>query len=97
MLTACSGGGDQQVESASESDTTRGETIYRAKCANCHPSLAPPLEDIAWDAGRIRRQVREGSNSGSGAGRMPPMSEAQLSVDNLEALLAYLKTLGAVR
>jgi len=100
MLVACGGGGgdggDDSHDVAAQyagpigsSDTARGAEVYDSVCSACHSS-GPALENIAWSAGRMRQQIREGS------GRMPPISENRVSAEDLEAVLAHLVTIGAV-
>ena len=99
-LGACGGsdGGDtddgheasaQYAGPIGSSDTAHGEEVFNSVCSSCHSS-GPALENIAWEAARVREQVREGS------GRMPPISENRVSADDLEAILAYMVTTGGV-
>ncbi|MEM9192491.1 MAG: cytochrome c [Myxococcota bacterium] len=71
-------------------DIATGESRYQAACAVCHDGGAPPLENIGWTAARTRQQIREGSGS------MPPMPDNRLSGEDMEAILAYMVTIGAV-
>lgn len=99
-LAGCGGGGGETEEAheaaaqyagpIGSSDVARGQEVYSAVCSACHDGGAPQLANIGWDAGRMRQQVREGED------RMPPISEARVSADDLEAVLAYLTTIGAV-
>ncbi len=75
------------------SDVALGHERYDARCGSaCHDSGGgPPLQGIGWTAERLRRQVREGSRD------MPAIGPRRLSDDELEAVLAYLVTLGAVQ
>ena len=98
-LAGCGGGGEtaEAHEAAAQyagpigsSDVARGQEVYSAVCSSCHDGGAPQLPNIGWDAARMRQQVREGED------RMPPISEARVSAEDLEAVLAYLTTIGAV-
>ncbi len=71
-------------------DTARGEEVYNTVCMSCHGAGAPNLEGIGWEAGAMRQQIREGH------GRMPAISQSRLSDEDMEALLAYMTTIGAV-
>lgn len=100
-MSACGGGsgdegGDTGGDAAAQyagpiasNDTARGQEIYTNICMACH-SDGPPLENIGWEASRVRQQVREG------AGQMPPVRESRVSPDDLEAVLAFLVTIGGV-
>lgn len=72
------------------SDVARGEELYNGMCMACHGGAAPALEGIGWEPGAMRQIVREGR------GRMPAIGESRLSADELEALLAYMVTIGGV-
>ena len=103
-LTACGGGGGgggttTETTTGGESsyagpitstDVAQGETRFNAVCASCHNNGAPQLANIAWTAEQMRQQIREGS------AQMPAIHEARLSAPDMEALLAYLETIGAV-
>jgi mono/diheme cytochrome c family protein len=72
-----------------------GGERFEAVCGLCHPGgeedSGPTLRDIHWDAARMRTQIRNGS------GRMRPISAARLSDEDLEKVVAWLGTIGAVR
>ncbi|MBX3270248.1 MAG: cytochrome c [Sandaracinaceae bacterium] len=96
-LSACGGGGDAASGAQASADyagpigstdVAGGQAVYERICASCHSSH--PLDDIAWSAPRVRQQIREGS------GRMPPIRANRVSDDELEAILAYMATIGAV-
>ncbi|MCB9594481.1 MAG: cytochrome c [Sandaracinaceae bacterium] len=98
-LGACGGGGGdteggQEASTEYEgpiasSDVARGQEVYDQVCSGCH-SNGPSLENIGWSAARVRRQIREGS------GRMPPIRATRVSDDDLEAILAWMQTIGGV-
>lgn len=101
-LAACGGGGGAGAEEPGEvaaeyqgpiasSDVARGEELFNGICMSCHAGGAPALADIGWEAAAMRRQIRRGE------GRMPAITESRLSADDLEAVLAYMVTIGAVR
>lgn len=71
-------------------DTARGEQVYNDVCSGCHSGGAPELPGIGWEPARMRAQIRMGE------GRMPAIDETRVSADDLEALLAFLTTNGAV-
>jgi mono/diheme cytochrome c family protein len=72
-----------------------GGERFEAVCGLCHPGgeedSGPTLRDIHWDAARMRTQIRNGS------GRMRPISAARLSDEDLDKVVAWLGTIGAVR
>ncbi len=96
-LGACGGssggssgdGAAQYAGPIGSSDVARGQEVYESICAGCH-SNGPALENIGWDAARVRQQIREGS------GRMPPIRDTRVSAEDMEAVLAYLATIGGV-
>lgn len=104
-LLGCGGGGEaassgstsggevpaQYLGAVESEDTARGESMYAAACAPCHDNGAPPVADIGWDVGHMRQQIREGS------GNMPPITADRLGDEDMEAVLAYLATVGAIQ
>jgi mono/diheme cytochrome c family protein len=103
-LVACGGGaaagaGDttggevssQYAGPVQSTDTAAGEQAYQAACAPCHDGSAPQIAGLGWDAGRMRQQIREG------AGQMPPIPASRLSDGDMEAILAYLQSVGGVQ
>ena len=105
--TASAGGegGAASVTSAEGTASTAGAASpemlaaggerFEAVCGLCHPGgdedNGPSIKDIHWDAPRMRAQIRNGS------GRMRPISAARLSDEDLEKVVAWLGTIGAVR
>lgn len=85
---------DRYGGEVASTDTPRGQSRYQVVCAPCHErrtSLnAPSLSHLGWSAARVRRQIREGT------ALMPPIREARLSDDDMEALLAYFVDIGTV-
>ena len=100
-----SGGGDETSggEGASASyegpitstDAEHGKQLFSTFCDDCHPGgeedVGPSLIAEPHTPARIRQQVREGS------GKMRPFSEKRVSNEDLEALLAYLASINAVK
>ncbi|MDD9945842.1 MAG: cytochrome c [Myxococcales bacterium] len=90
-----SGGDVSQYEGPiASTDTAKGEEIFLTYCDDCHPDggadSGPSLIDHPHAVARVRQQIREGS------GKMRPFSAGRLSDEDMEHLLAYLNTLGAV-
>jgi len=95
-LAGCGGagaageGGSASYEGAiASNDVAGGEQVFNEACGGCHGG-GPSLQDLAWDPARMRRQIREGS------GGMPALSLDDVSDDDVEAVLAFLVTIGAV-
>ncbi|CAN5827949.1 hypothetical protein BH23GEM6_BH23GEM6_22040 [soil metagenome] len=69
----------------------RGEIVYSLQCAQCHPGgeagLGPSINDKPLPTWLIRFQVR------NGLGVMPAFSREQISPEDLDALILYLKVL----
>jgi len=92
-----SSGGDlsQYEGSVASTDVERGKEQFDSFCGDCHPDgeedAGPSLIAEPHSPPQIRKQVRQGS------GKMRPMSAARLSDDDLEAILAYLGTINAVK
>jgi mono/diheme cytochrome c family protein len=73
-------------------DVESGEVAFRRVCASCHAGGgAPALADLGLAPGVVRTQVRQGY------GKMPAVGTKQLSDDDLEAVLAYMESIGGVR
>ncbi|MCZ7685457.1 MAG: cytochrome c [Sandaracinaceae bacterium] len=96
----CGGGGGGAAEPGevaaefqgpiASSDVARGEELYNGICMSCHAGGAPALDHLGWEPAAMRQQVRRGQ------GRMPAIGASRLSAEDLEAILAYLATTGAV-
>lgn len=91
-------GGDETSEyegPIASTDTDKGSEVFAQFCDDCHPDgeedVGPSLVDNPLPPAALRKQVREGS------GKMRPFSTGRISDDDLEALLAYLATINAVR
>jgi len=76
-------------------DVAHGKEVFDTHCEDCHPGgeedVGPSLIADPHTPAKLRQQVREGS------GRMRPFSAKRLSDEDLEALLAYLQTINAVK
>jgi mono/diheme cytochrome c family protein len=70
-------------------DVARGEHIFRTLCAACHRGRVNPA-GYHWSAPQMRHQIREGN------ALMPALPAHRLSDDRVEAVLAYLSTIGAI-
>jgi len=110
-LTACGGGseepageesagGEEEAGGAYEgpitsTDTAHGKEVFEQHCEDCHPGgeedVGPSLIADPHTPAKLRQQIREGS------GKMRPFSEKRISNEDLEALLAYLQTINAVK
>ncbi len=89
--TTTTGGGESQYAGPiGSTDVAQGEARYNAVCASCHNNGAPAIANIGWTTEHMRRQVGEGSAN------MPAIHENRLSAADLEAMLAYLNTIGAI-
>jgi mono/diheme cytochrome c family protein len=76
---------------SSSPQVARGEVAFDRHCSYCHPGgehgLAPAINNKPLPAFLIRFQVRHG------LGAMPAISEQELPREELDAVVAYLKTL----
>jgi mono/diheme cytochrome c family protein len=107
-LSACGGGaaepGGGEATSGGEAgyegpiastDAAHGKELFDTNCGDCHPGgesdVGPSLIAEPHTAPRIRQQIREGS------GKMRPFSEKRLSNEDMEAVLAYLASINAVK
>ncbi len=91
-----SGGESSAYEGpVASTDVELGKEKFTDFCDDCHPDAqsgeGPSLIEHAHTAARIRQQIREGSD------KMRPFSEARLSNENMEAILAYLASVNAVK
>jgi len=91
--TTTTTGGETSAQYAGpigSTDVAQGEARYNAVCASCHNNGAPAIANIGWTTDHLRQQIREGSAN------MPAIHAARLSDADMEAVLAYLQTIGAV-
>ncbi len=72
-----------------------GQSAFDHVCGNCHPhgeeDIGPRLRFRQLRADHVMRQVREGSTL------MSAVPAGCVSDDDLRAVLAYLREIGAVR
>lgn len=65
-----------------------GEVVFMRECNQCHPrgesGIGPAMNDKPLPDFAIRAQVR------AGLGAMPSFSEAEISDEELDAIVAYL-------
>jgi mono/diheme cytochrome c family protein len=108
----CGGGGAEVEEPASDEHTSGGDVgqyqgpigstdveggkeLFDTRCGDCHPNgeedVGPSLVAHAHTPAQLRQQIREGS------GKMRPFPEARLSAADMEAILAYLASIHAVK
>ena len=90
------GGGEAQYEGPMAStDAVRGKELFDTNCGDCHPGgesdVGPSLIETPHTPARLRKQIREGS------GKMKPFSEKRLPNEDMEAVLAYLASINAVK
>jgi mono/diheme cytochrome c family protein len=94
-----SSGGEEAGDSSYEGPITSteidaGKAIFETHCEDCHPGgeedVGPSLIADPHSPARLRQQIREGS------GKMRPFSSKRISDGDLESLLAYLQSIGAV-
>lgn len=75
-------------------DVDRGAAVFEEFCEGCHPGGeegdGPKIAGIGASASQMRFQVRSGGDD------MPAFDASKISDDDLEALVAYTVTLGAV-
>jgi mono/diheme cytochrome c family protein len=90
-----SGGEASYAGAIASSDTAAGQAVYETYCNGCHPgggeARGPAISDTHESPATARQQVREGGD------HMPAFPESRISADDLESLLAYMVTLGAVQ
>ena len=76
-------------------DLARGRHVYDRACGRCHPGgeedVGPRLVNKNFDEARMVKQVRQG------VGRMRPVPATKLPEANMPALMAYLRSIHAVR
>jgi mono/diheme cytochrome c family protein len=76
-------------------DVARGEAVFIENCNGCHPGgqkgYGPTIAGHPEPVAEVREVVREGK------GRMPAFSQEKISSDDLEALLAYVDSIGGIR
>lgn len=68
----------------------KGRQVFTGTCMLCH-DMGPRIAGLGWTVERMERQIRRGGK------RMSAISTDKLSNAQLQALMAYLQTIGAVR
>jgi mono/diheme cytochrome c family protein len=91
-----SGGESAEYEGPiASTDVAHGKEVFSSFCDDCHPDggedVGPSLIEHAHTPAKIRQQIREGS------GKMRPFSEARLNNQDMEAVLAWLASVNAVK
>lgn len=75
-------------------DIDQGSEVFAEFCEGCHPGGdegdGPKIAGIAASASQMRFKVRNGGDD------MPAFDSSKISDGDLEALMAYTVTLGAV-
>lgn len=73
----------------------QGRQVFNRTCNRCHPGgqedVGPRLIGLNWQEARMVRQIR------NGGGTMRPINTTRLPDSELPALMAYLRTIRAVR
>lgn len=92
---ATSGGEGANYEGPiASTDVERGTERFETFCGGCHPGgqedVGPSLIADPHSAARVRQQIREGS------AQMRPFSAARLNDADMEAILAYMASIGAI-
>jgi mono/diheme cytochrome c family protein len=76
-------------------DVTAGQGFFRRACNKCHPNggedVGPSILNKNIDEAKMIKAIR------SGSGRMRAISVTKLPDANLPALMAYLRSIHAVR
>jgi len=76
---------------ADEPGLTAGRQVFLVHCHQCHPGgeagLGPALNNKPLPGPLIRLQIR------TGLGVMPAFNEDQISADEMDDLIAYLRSL----
>jgi len=94
LLAACSARRSEPIAgpmTLATPELRQGEIAFDRHCSHCHPGgekgLAPAINNKPLPGFMIKTQVRHG------AGAMPAFSEKELSREELDALVRYLKAL----
>jgi mono/diheme cytochrome c family protein len=92
---ATSGGEAEYAGAIASTDVAHGKETFDSFCGDCHPDgggdVGPSLIAAPHTPAKLRKQIREGG------GKMRPFSEQRLGKDDMEAVLAYLASLNAVK
>lgn len=68
----------------------QGRQVFTSTCMLCH-DMGPRIAGLGWTVKRMERQIRRGGK------RMSAISTDKLPNAKLHVLMAYLRTIGAVR
>jgi mono/diheme cytochrome c family protein len=102
VFAGCSKGGPTTTPKSLEAydfpigstDIDQGAAVFEEFCEGCHPGGeegdGPKIAGIGESASEMRFRVRSGGDD------MPAFDSSKISDEDLEALLAYTVTLGAV-
>jgi mono/diheme cytochrome c family protein len=102
LLASLAGCGTESARDAARydypigsTDVAQGEAVFVANCNGCHPGgqagYGPAIEGHPEPVAEVRQIVRQGK------GRMPSFGEDKISPDDLEALLAYVDSIGGIK
>lgn len=88
-----SGGEAEYAGAIASTDVETGKQKFEDFCSDCHGEGgdAPNLTEKPHTPAQLRKQIREGS------GKMRPIPEHRLGKEDLEAVLAYLASVNAVK
>jgi mono/diheme cytochrome c family protein len=70
-------------------DVVLGERVFTTVCAACHAGRVNPA-GYHWTPAQMRHQIREGN------ALMPALRASRVSAGQVEAVLAYLRTIDAI-
>jgi mono/diheme cytochrome c family protein len=94
LLWSCAGNRGEPLRGTfvpANKKVAHGQVVYMSKCNKCHPGgdagLGPSLNNKPLPGFFIRKQIRRGW------GAMPSFDPKEISSDDLDALVAYLKAL----
>ena len=92
VTTGCGSARKEEIPAARFRDDPqlrRGQVVFMQTCNQCHvgggPGLGPGLNDKPLPGFAIKTQVREG------AGTMPAFPKGEISDEDLDALVKYVK------
>ncbi len=86
---------DVRAAQAADAAPPDGQAVFRRACNRCHPNgredVGPTILNKNFDEAKMVKAIR------TGTGRMRAISLTKLPEANMPALMAYLRTLHAVR
>lgn len=95
-LVSCGNAESKKSEGAlpSESPAERGASLYTVNCASCHgedgklgASGAKDLSESRLSDAQIKRILKKGKNA------MPPMADILENSENIDVVIAHIKSL----